>query len=118
MYEIKRLDELSKKLNSLSDDLTKEIQRVINKYGAMLIRDVKLNTPVDSGELRRSWQSKKGHLYYSVYNNVHYGIYIEFGHRTRGGNVVEGRYMLTKACDKIETEFHAELQAILTRVGL
>lgn len=118
MYEIKRLDELSKKLNTLSEDITKELQKVINKYGAKLLRDVKNDTPVDSGQLRRSWQSKKGKLYYSVYNNTEYGIYIEFGHRDRSGKVIDGRYMLTKACDKIEADFHAELQTILKRVGL
>lgn len=118
MYDIKRLEEFSKKLNSLSYNLDREIQMIIEKYGAKLLADVKFNTPVDSGQLRRSWQSKKGKLYYKVWNNTEYGIFIELGHRTRNGSVVEGRYMLSKACENIEKDFLKEIEEVFDKVGL
>ena len=91
---------------------------IIEKYGAKLLADVKNDTPVDSGQLRRSWQSKKGKLYYKVFNNTSYGIFVELGRRTRNGSVVEGRYMLTKACENIEKDFLKEIERVLDKAGL
>lgn len=65
-----------------------------------LLRDVKKNTPVDTGELRRNWNTESFESAKSydveIYNQTSYASYVEYGHRTRGGGgFVPGKLMLT-----------------------
>ena len=92
-----------------------EIPKRLNNVSSKLIKRVKLKTPVDSGVLRRSWRSKKdGDLARIVYNNVRYGPYIEYGHRTRNGkSFVDGQYMLGKSVKEIEKDLDKEFSIMI-----
>ena len=113
--EIQGLNSFIRTLNNASSNFDEEATKSLNKISQKLVAKVKLKTPVDSGVLRRSWRSKKdGDLARIVYNNVHYGPYVEYGHRTRGGkSFVDGQYMLTKSVKEIEEEFDNELSILI-----
>ena len=112
---IQGLDNFIRTLSNASNSFDEEASKRLNNISQKLIRKVKLKTPVDSGLLRRSWRSKKeGELARIVYNNVHYGPHIEYGHRTRGGrSFVDGRYMLTKSVKEIESELDKEFSIMI-----
>lgn len=60
-------------------------------------------TPVKSGDLRRGYRVVKarklstGRIVGAAINNEHYFKYVEEGHRTKNGEFVKGRFMLTRA---------------------
>ena len=113
--EIQGLDEFAKTLNNASNNFEKEANKKLDIIASKLIAKVKLKTPVDSGTLRRSWQPKKvSNLERLVYNNIHYGPYVNYGHRTRGGkSFVEGVYMLEKSVKEIESELDKEFSIMI-----
>ena len=112
---IEGLDKLLNILDSSIKGFDVEIPKRLNKVSSKLIRKVKLKTPVDSGVLKKGWRSKKdGDLARIVYNNVKYGPHIEYGHRTRGGkSFVDGRYMLTKSVEEIESELDNQISILI-----
>ena len=113
--EIQGLNNFIRTLNNSSNNFNDEANKTLDKISQKLVAKVKLKTPVDSGVLRRSWQTKKdGELARIVYNNVHYAPHIEYGHRTRGGkSFVDGRYMLTKSVQEIEDTLTSEFSMMI-----
>ena len=63
-------------LDDMESDFAKELQKLVEKYGSKLLRNVKQRTPVDTGQLRRSWELEKDDLYVKVFNNTEYGLSI------------------------------------------
>ena len=65
-------------LDDMESDFVKDLENLIKKYGVYLFTNTKKRTPVDTGQLRRSWQLKykKGDLYIRLYNNTEYGLNI------------------------------------------
>ena len=115
---INGLDNFIRTLNNASNNFDEEATKSLNKISQKLIAKVKLKTPVaevKGGTLRRSWRVKKdGELARIIYNNVHYGPYVEYGHRTRGGkSFVDGRYMLTKSVKEIEENLTSEFSIMI-----
>lgn len=116
--EIQGLDEFTKTLNNASNNFEDEAEKTLNNITNKLIAKVKLKTPVakkNGGTLRRNWQPKKiGKLERLVYNNTSYGVYVEYGHRTRGGkSFVDGVYMLEKSVKEIESELDKEFSIMI-----
>ena len=109
------LDNFIRTLNNASNNFDEEASKALNKTAQKLVAKTKLKTPVDSGVLRRSWQTKKdGDLARIVYNNIRYAPYVEYGHRTRGGrSFVDGRYMLTKSVKEIEDTMTSEFSMMI-----
>ena len=116
--EIQGLDEFAKTLNNASNNFEKEASKKLDIIASKLVAKVKLKTPVaekNGGTLRRNWKPKRvGKLERLVYNNTHYGQYVNYGHRTRGGkSFVEGVYMLEKSVKEIETELDKEFSIMI-----
>ena len=116
--EIQGLDEFTKTLNNASNNFEDEAEKALNNITNKLIAKVKLKTPVakkNGGTLRRNWQPKKiGKLERLVYNNTSYGVYVNYGHRTRGGkSFVDGVYMLEKSVKEIESELDKEFSIMI-----
>nr|DAO25218.1 MAG TPA: type I neck protein [Caudoviricetes sp.] len=116
--EIQGLDEFTKILNNASNNFEDEAEKTLNNITNKLIAKVKLKTPVakkNGGTLRRNWQPKKiGKLERLVYNNTSYGVYVNYGHRTRGGkSFVNGVYMLEKSVKEIESELDKEFSIMI-----
>ena len=123
-------------LHDMESDFVKELQKLVEKHGGKLWKNTKKKSPVDTGQLRRSWQLEKGDLYVRLYNNIEYGIYVEYGHRTRQGKghsnpskkykykpkpngiaYIEGFYMLTRSFEKTEKDFENDLEKLFKKYG-
>ena len=112
---IEGLNELVNTLENASNNFEKEASKKLDIVASKLVAKTKLKTPVDSGLLRRSWQPKKiSSLERLVFNNVSYGQFIEYGHRTRGGkSFIDGVYMLEKSVKEIESELDKEFSIMI-----
>lgn len=117
-FEIKGIDNFLKNINNIQGNFHGDLQKLVEKHGGILLRNTKMKSPVDTGQLRRSWQLEKGDLYIKIFNNVSYSIFIEYGHRTRGGkSYVEGVYMLKTSFEKTEEKFTNDLEKLLKQYG-
>ena len=117
-FQIKGLDKFIISLNEMDDNFNSDLQKIVEKHGGKLLRNTKQRTPVDTGQLRRSWELEKGDLYVKLMNRVEYGIFIEWGHRTRGGkSYVEGVYMLKTSFEKTEKDFTNDLEKLFKKYG-
>ena len=117
-FEIKGIDNFLKGIDNIQNNFHGDLQRLIEKHGGILLRNTKMKTPVDTGQLRRSWELEKGDLYVKLYNNVEYAQFVEFGHRTRGGkSYVEGVYMLKTSFEKTKKDFENDLEKLLRKYG-
>ena len=117
-FQIKGLDKFIISLNEMDDNFNRDLQALVEKHGGKLLRNTKKKTPVDTGQLRRSWELEKGDLYVKLMNRTSYGIFIEFGHRTRGGkSYVEGVYMLKTSFEKTKKDFNRDLDKLFKQYG-
>lgn len=75
-FEISGIDELINQIERTRINFPRDLQKLIEKHGGKLLRNVKQRTPVDTGQLRRSWELEKDDLYVKVFNNTEYGLSI------------------------------------------
>jgi HK97 gp10 family phage protein len=81
----KDLNNILGKLNTLSKKMRKDLEFTINKHALRIESDAKSRVVVDTGRLRSSIKTEKlGKLGRTVYTNVKYAPYVEFGTK---GNV-------------------------------
>ena len=118
-FEINGIDNFLNNINNIQNDFNGDLENLIKKYGVYLFTNTKKRTPVDTGQLRRSWQLKykKGDLYIRLYNNTEYGIYVEYGHRIRGRKPYEGAYMLKTSFEKTKKDFENDLEKLFKQYG-
>ena len=117
-FQIKGLDKFIISLNEMDDNFNRDLQALVEKHGGKLLRNVKQRTPVDTGQLRRSWELEKGDLYVKLINRTEYAQFIEWGHRTRGGkSYVEGVYMLKTSFEKTKKDFENDLEKLFKKYG-
>lgn len=106
------IDAFRKQLKAELKDISEIDKKILTEATADGLNDIKANTPVDTGFLRRSWRksptvkSAKG-VGTSITNNADYATYVNYGHRIvnkKGETVgfVKGLYMLENAKDRIE----------------
>lgn len=101
-------------LENTANIMPQRLEVLVNRVSGKLLRNVKLKTPVSTGQLRQAWKvTKVGQLEAIVSNSTEYAMFVEFPHRTRSGSVVEGRYMLKRSVDEIEEALEEEFNAIL-----
>ena len=117
-FEIKGIDNFLKDINNIQNNFQGDLQKLVEKHGGILLRNTKLKSPVDTGQLRRSWELEKGELYIRIFSSCEYTIYVEYGHRTRGGkSYVEGVYMLKTSFEKTEKDFENDLEKLFKKYG-
>lgn len=117
-FEIKGIDNFLKNIDNIQNNFQGDLQKLVEKHGGILLRNTKLKSPVDTGQLRRSWQLEKGDLYVKIFSSCEYVKHVEYGHRTRGGkSYVEGVYMLKKTFEKTEEKFTNDLEKLLKKYG-
>lgn len=118
---IKGLDEALAQMENINPRIDAELTSTLNNEGIEWRDDVKANTPVDSGELRRSMVfegvNRTGSGFeMSLTNNLSYAGHVEFGHRTRGGKgVVKGVYMMKKGTTRLEQRLPNKLENAMER---
>ena len=125
--DIKGLDDSLKKLKDLPYVFDEELSKAMNNEGLDWRDDVRANTPVDSGDLRRSWifagVEKSGFIFeMDLSNNLEYADYVEYGHRQEPGrfvpaigkrlkaNYVSGYYMLRDGINRLEESLPKSLE--------
>lgn len=119
--KIKGLDEALAQMENLNPRIEKELTSTLDNEGIEWRDDVRANTPVDSGELRRSMAfegvKKTGSGFeMSLTNNMEYAGHVEFGHRIRGGKgYVKGRYMMKKGTIRLEEKLPSKLEEAMER---
>ena len=117
-FEIKGIDNFLKDINNIQNNFQGDLQKLVEKHGGILLRNTKMKTPVDTGQLRRSWQLEKGDLYVKIFSSCEYVKHVEYGHRTRGGkSYVEGVYMLKTSFEKTEKDFTNDLEKLFKKYG-
>ncbi len=111
-FDISELKNLQKQFNKLAvSDTHKFMESCVKELAMRLIRLVKPITPKDTGSLQRGWNatgnkgdsksqkadvSVEGGVYtVTITNREDYDVYVEYGHRTRSGGWVPGRFMMT-----------------------
>lgn len=123
----KGLDGLLDKVNSLSPRIDQAVATAMADEGLSWRDDVRNNTPVDTGDLRRSWElagpDKKGLKFeMDLSNNLEYVEYVEYGHRQEPGrfvpaigkrlkaDFVPGFYMLRDGTRRLEETLKPAVQ--------
>lgn len=107
-FDVSELEAFKNNLQGFQDQIDSIIIEALEEIVAREMRMVKKVTPVDTGTLRKAWRitdiKKAGDSFeVSVYNNMDYADYVEFGHRTRDHkNWVPGKFMLTVSERQIE----------------
>lgn len=133
--EFKELERLEKRLTKFCQvDIDNLCRDITNRLTALMIRKVRMKTPVGiypsvvsfttkdgvdvtfnvtpkmGGTLRRNWKAgetlKNGFSYENeVFNPTEYAIYVEYGHRTRNhAGWVDGKFMMTLSIDEVERQ--------------
>lgn len=97
------------------------LEECVEELANRLLAKVVPRTPVDSGELRRSWtigqvtMSTAG-AKIEVFNPVYYSPYVEYGHRTPNHQGwVEGHFMMTISARELERELPVIMESRLKK---
>jgi hypothetical protein len=110
--DITGLKKFQKQLSNLDKD--RFFDEAVKVTARKLLRTVILETPVDTGELRRSWSTdnktldvqKDRNVYHiTIINSKKYASYVENGHRVKkqnGWGWTEGRFMLKKSEEAVK----------------
>lgn len=104
-------EKLAKKLEKLHTDTPQKVEITLKQVAEQTIREVKGETPADTGQLRMGWHRENGDgLKQIIYNNVEYVNHVEYGHRVvyygkKTNSVVPGVFMLKRTIDKLEPVF-------------
>lgn len=94
------LDEIEKALTKMIEhDYPREFEKMVIQIAVDLQTAVQDVTPTRTTHLQQNWfvgdLVKKGSSYViEVYNNVEYAEPVEYGHRTKNGEFVEGAHMM------------------------
>ena len=121
-YEF-RIDnkDFKKKMNLIRFGFPAFTLVLLGKLGMRLMAKVKKLTPVDTGLLRRSWFLDKPNVTpmsssIELKNNVIYGLAQEYGGKGR-----EGRFMLRKGFEEINSQaskiLEIEIQKYINKMG-
>jgi hypothetical protein len=118
-FDFSEFEKLAKAFQRTLDERVIErfIRDFLMEMAMRAMRKTKKRTPVDTGELRNSWQlgniERRGKSYQvEIFNNTHYASFVEYGHRT-GKDLtrwVEGRFMMTISMQEIERELPRYLE--------
>lgn len=120
--KINGLDNFINNINNIQSNFHIDLQSLVEKHGGILLRNTKMKSPVNTGQLRRSWELEKDDLYVKVFNNTEYGLHVEYGHRIVGRDgkvkgVAEGVYMLKTSFEKTKKNFEEDLENLFKKYG-
>ena len=115
------LDVFLRDMGRLANGLDNAINEVLLETADEVIADTKLNTPVKTGTLKRSWThgnvEHNGDTYTAeVGSPLLYAPFVEEGHRTRGNTFVQGRFMLKDSIDKNKDKLQQKINDKLSRL--
>lgn len=88
-FKIEGLTEFENKLIEMIDEKYPEmVNGLVSELGDRLVAKVKKKTPVDSGNLKRTWEKSDlertgKSVSVTVFNNTEYAQYVEYGYRRK-----------------------------------
>ena len=114
------LDVFLRDMGRLANGLDNAINEVLLETADEVVADTKLNTPVKTGTLKRSWThgdvEHNGDKYtVEVGSSLLYAPFVEEGHR-QGNTFVQGRFMLKDSIDKNRDKLQQKISEKLDRV--
>ena len=114
------LDVFLRDMGRLANGLDNAINEVLLETADEVIADTKLNTPVKTGTLKRSWThgnvEHNGNEYtVEVGSSLLYAPFVEEGHR-QGNTFVQGRFMLRDSIDKNKDKLQQKINDKLSRL--
>ena len=120
MSDIKGLDSFLNDTQRVESSIDNIIKQSLDETATMVIADTKLNTPVKTGTLKRSWThdnvERDGNKYsVQVGSSVIYAPYVEEGHR-QGSAFVQGRFMLKDSIDKNKGKLQQKINEKLEKI--
>lgn len=125
------MNDFVKYVNSFKDmqaEFDEFLKNWITKQGNIVLIDTKANTPVDTGNLRNSWnlgnyqrQGNKAQI--GINNSAEYASFIEYGTPRRPNwKWADGAKMMTKAVykqsEKMPDDFDKAFTAFLKQKGI
>ena len=121
MADIDGINELLSHIQRLEDSIDNIIKESLDETATMVIADTKLNAPVKTGNLKRSWThdnvEHNGNTYtVEVGSSLLYAPFVEEGHRTRGNTFVQGRFMLKDSIDKNKDKLQQKINNKLSKL--
>ena len=121
MSDIKGLDSFLSYIQRVESSIDNIIEESLDETATMVTADTKLNTPVKTGALKRSWThgnvERNGDTYtVEVGSYLLYAPFVELGHRTRGNTFVQGRFMLKDSVDKNKDKLQQKINNKLSRL--
>lgn len=120
MADIKGLDSFLSYIQRVEGSINNIIKQSLDETATMVIADTKLNTPVKTGTLKRSWAhdnvERDGNKYVvEVGSSLLYAPFVEEGHR-QGNTFVQGRFMLKDSIDKNRDKLQQKINEKLDKV--
>ena len=120
MSDIKGLDSFLSYMQRVESSIDNIIEESLDETATMAIADTKLNTPVKTGTLKRSWThgdvEHNGDTYtVEVGSSLLYAPFVEEGHR-QGNTFVQGRFMLKDGIDKNKDKLQQKIDEKLSRI--
>ncbi len=117
--DYKELSAYASSITVMKKDFNKFLRKFLLEMAERILARVKPRTPVDTGELKRSWelgevQGMGKNISVEILNGMEYATDIEYGHRivVDGSEVgwYEGRFMLKISIDEIRKQMPARYQ--------
>ena len=120
MSDIDGLDSFLSYMQRVESSIDNIIEESLDETATMVIADTKLNTPVKTGALKRSWThgnvERNGDTYtVEVGSSLLYSPFVESGHR-QGNTFVQGRFMLKDSIDKNKDKLQQKINDKLSRL--
>jgi hypothetical protein len=130
---IKGFDKLIRGLEGINRSLEKAdfdgfARAVVKEAAQLMLGQVVPATPVGEypkasgkkgGTLRRGWTAQEvvrvgRKVEIKLINPINYASYVEYGHRTRKGGWVKGRYMMTRSEKRLQPKVDALVDASMS----
>lgn len=125
-YNDIKFKEYKEQLKALTDDLQNEEMKILTKSVNKGLAFAKDNTPVDTGNMKKSWYTKRARRISNGYekplnNSADYSMYVDVGHRivTKGGETVgfvKGKYITDRTIHIVQKSILDEYKKSIRRL--
>ena len=95
--QVTGLVELTRDMQEAAKEIETAISRAFKTVGWLITKEIKKETPVDTGRLRRSITPIFKQMMVEILSNVDYAVYVEEGTRN-----MKGAHMFKKVIDRMQ----------------
>lgn len=114
-------DEFERKLNKIINEAPEVIEKFLAEIADETIAETQLNTPVITGNLRRSWgrsdvKREGNNFSVEVGSNLDYAEAVEYGHKVGKNGFVKGQFILTNEVEYAKKNFDKNLERYIDKM--